>query len=102
MTPKGFPRDPKGGPARGTVYAPPTALYTMTNITPPPKNSDHQNKKTVFCNELSSYAAYRPHIKTCNTVFRGLQHYIDYFGIYVGLEGLLPRSIILEKYILYA
>ena len=26
--------------------------------------------------------------------FRGLQHYIDYFGIYVGLEGLLPKSII--------
>ena len=26
--------------------------------------------------------------------FRGLQHYIDYFGIYVGPEGLLPKSII--------
>ena len=53
--------------ARGTVYAPPTALYTMTNITPLQKTLITK-KKSVLCNELTSYAAYRPDIKTFNTV----------------------------------
>ena len=78
--------------ARGTVYAPPTALYTMTNVTPLQKTLI--TKKSVFCNELTSSAAYRPDIKHLILFFRGLQHYINYLGIYVGLEGLLPKSII--------